>query len=47
MIEITLRIARMLKRLFVATILIVLSVGFFIARYFFCLVSSMTKIFAP
>jgi len=38
---------RMLWRLVLAVVIFVVVVGFFIARYFLRLVSSMTKIFAP
>ena len=38
---------RTLWRLLIAAVLLAAVVGFFIARYFLRLVSSMTKIFAP
>lgn len=38
---------RTLWRLLIAAVLLAAVVGFFIARYFLSLVSSMTKIFAP
>ena len=36
---------RMLWRMLIAAVLLAVAVGFFIARYFLRLVSSMTKIF--
>ena len=38
---------RALRRLVLAVVIFAVVVGFFIARYFLRLVSSMTKIFAP
>ena len=40
-------VLRTLWRLLIAAVLLAAVVGFFIARYFLRLVSSMTKIFAP
>lgn len=46
-IRVIVMVSRTIWRLLIAAVLLAAVVGFFIARYFLRLVSSMTKIFAP
>lgn len=46
-VRVIVMVFRTIWRLLIAAVLLAVVVGFFIARYFLRLVSSMTKIFAP
>lgn len=46
-VRVIVMVFRTIWRLLIAVVLFAAVVGFFIARYFLRLVSSMTKIFAP
>lgn len=46
-VRVIVMVFRTIWRLLIAAVLLAAVVGFFIARYFLRLVSSMTKIFAP
>lgn len=46
-VRVIVMVFRTIWRLLIAAVLLAAAVGFFIARYFLRLVSSMTKIFAP